>query len=244
MQFEYVRDLLKDDKDELVDYYWEVAKEDENPALRFQAACALATFDPENEHWENEEFRNFVAGHLVGVRPSELLPWSNALRPVKDHLVEPLSTIYRNPDAGEQVRSFATDTLADYLSDDAEELFDLLADANEKQFGPIFGKLTAHQERAIALGNAEVAKTLAEDASEADKEALAMRQANAAVMLLRMDAADQVWPLLKHSPDPRVRSYIIHWLSPRGGDAADHRSLRAGNRCHDQTSVAAVSGRV
>ncbi len=72
--------------------------------------------------------------------------------------------------------------------------------------------------RAIALGNAEVAKTLCTDASEDDKEALAMRQANAAVMLLRMDAAEQVWPLLKHSPDPRVRSYIIHWLSPRGGD--------------------------
>jgi formylglycine-generating enzyme required for sulfatase activity len=52
------------------------------------------------------------------------------------------------------------------------------------------------------------------------KESLAMRQANAAVMLLRMDAAEQMWLLLKHSPDPRVRSYIIHWLSPRGGDAA------------------------
>jgi formylglycine-generating enzyme required for sulfatase activity len=38
--------------------------------------------------------------------------------------------------------------------------------------------------------------------------------------LLRMDAAEQMWPLLKHSADPRVRSYIIHWLSPRGGDVA------------------------
>jgi formylglycine-generating enzyme required for sulfatase activity len=32
-----------------------------------------------------------------------------------------------------------------------------------------------------------------------------------------------VWPLLKHSPDPRVRSYLIHYLSPRlppqGGDS-------------------------
>jgi hypothetical protein len=37
-------------------------------------------------------------------------------------------------------------------------------------------------------------------------------------MLLWMDAAEKVWPLLKHSPDPRARSYIIHWLSPRGGD--------------------------
>src|SRR5262245_29473088 len=28
-----------------------------------------------------------------------------------------------------------------------------------------------------------------------------------------------VWPLLKHSPDPRVRSYLIHRLYPLGTDA-------------------------
>jgi formylglycine-generating enzyme required for sulfatase activity len=128
-------------------------------------------------------------------------------------------TIYRNPDAGDQVRSFATDTLADYLSGNAERLFDLLADANEMQFGPMFDKLNNHREKATAFGNTEVSKTLATSASENSKEALAMRQANAAVMLLRMDAAENVWPLLKHSPDPRVRSYIIHWLSPRGGNS-------------------------
>ncbi|MCH7685356.1 MAG: SUMF1/EgtB/PvdO family nonheme iron enzyme, partial [Planctomycetes bacterium] len=138
--------------------------------------------------------------------------------PVKDHLSAPLAAIYRDGKKDVQVRGFAADTLADYLSDDAEGLFDLLADANEKQLGPMFGKLSKHRERAIALGNAEVAKTSKQDASEADKEALAMRQANAAVLLLRMDAAENVWPLLKHSPDPRVRSYIIHWLSPQGGD--------------------------
>lgn len=220
MQFEHVRDLLKDDKDELVASYWKIARTGEAPELRFQAACALARYDSENEHWRNEDFQTFIADHLVGVLPSELLPWRNALRPVKDHLTDALSTIYRNPDAGEQVRLFATDTLADYRSDNAEGLFELLSAASEKQFGTIFNKLDLHREQAVALGNAEVSKTPAEDASEADKEALAKRQANAAVMLLRMDAPDQVWPLLKHSPDPRVRSYIIHWLNPRGGDAA------------------------
>jgi len=218
-QFQYVRDLLKDDKSDLINDYWEIAKTGENPSLRFQAACALASYDTANEHWESDDFSKFVADHLVSVRPSELLPWTNALRPVKDHLVGPLATIYRNPEAGEQVRSFATDTLSDYLSADADGLFSLLADSSEQQFGVVFGKLSDHQERAIELGTTEVTKTPPADASEADKELLAMRQANAAVMLLRMDAAENVWPLLKHSPDPRVRSYIIHWLSPRGGDA-------------------------
>jgi formylglycine-generating enzyme required for sulfatase activity len=47
-----------------------------------------------------------------------------------------------------------------------------------------------------------------------------MRQADAAVALLRMDQPAKVWPLLRHSPDPRVRSYLIHRLSPLGADPA------------------------
>ena len=219
MQFEPVRNLLDKHKSDLVADYWQIAKDSgQAPARRFQAACALATYDPDNEHWQDQDFVEFVAGHLVKVLPSELLPWRNALHPVKDHLTAALVVIYRDANKGEQVRGFATDTLADYLSDDADGLFDLLVDANETQFAPMFEKLTAHQEQAVALGTAEVAKTPTNDASEDAKEVLAMRQANAAVMLLRMDAAEQVWPLLKHSPDPRVRSYIIHWLGPRGGD--------------------------
>ncbi len=54
---------------------------------------------------------------------------------------------------------------------------------------------------------------------EGDKERLAKRQANAAVALLKLNQSEKVWPLLKHSPDPRVRSYLIHRLSPLGADA-------------------------
>lgn len=54
--------------------------------------------------------------------------------------------------------------------------------------------------------------------SEEAKETLAKRQANAAVALVRMGHGEEVWPLLKHSPAPRVRSWIIHRLSPVGAD--------------------------
>jgi serine/threonine protein kinase/formylglycine-generating enzyme required for sulfatase activity/tetratricopeptide (TPR) repeat protein len=51
-----------------------------------------------------------------------------------------------------------------------------------------------------------------------NKEQLAVRQANAAVALLRMGIADQVWPLLKHRPDPRLRSYLLDHLASCGAD--------------------------
>ncbi len=55
---------------------------------------------------------------------------------------------------------------------------------------------------------------------EVKKEDLAQRQANAAIGLLRMGQADRVWPLLKHSPDPRLRSWIIHQLGATGSEPA------------------------
>jgi eukaryotic-like serine/threonine-protein kinase len=55
-------------------------------------------------------------------------------------------------------------------------------------------------------------------AADESRETLAKRQANAAVALLRMNQPETVWPLLKHSSDPRLRSYLIHRLSPMGAD--------------------------
>ena len=50
------------------------------------------------------------------------------------------------------------------------------------------------------------------------KDRLAERQARAAVALVRMGKAEEVWPLLRHSADPRLRSFILNWLSPLGAD--------------------------
>src|SRR5262249_16209601 len=51
------------------------------------------------------------------------------------------------------------------------------------------------------------------------KEKLAKRQANAAAVLLKMGKPEKVWPLLKHSPDPRTRTYLIHRFGPLAVDA-------------------------
>lgn len=55
---------------------------------------------------------------------------------------------------------------------------------------------------------------------DGSKETLAQRHAIAAVALLRLGQPEKVWPLLAHGPDPRVRSYLVHQLSPLGADPA------------------------
>jgi formylglycine-generating enzyme required for sulfatase activity len=54
--------------------------------------------------------------------------------------------------------------------------------------------------------------------SEDAKDRLAERQARAAAAMVRLGKAEAVWPLLRHSPDPRLRSFIVNWLSPLGAD--------------------------
>jgi formylglycine-generating enzyme required for sulfatase activity len=48
---------------------------------------------------------------------------------------------------------------------------------------------------------------------------LAKKQASTGVALLVMGKGEKVWPLLKHSPDPTLRSYLIERLGPGGVDA-------------------------
>ena len=54
--------------------------------------------------------------------------------------------------------------------------------------------------------------------TEETRDQLAERQARAGVALVRMGKAEEVWPLLRHSADPRLRSFIVNWLSPLGAD--------------------------
>jgi formylglycine-generating enzyme required for sulfatase activity/tetratricopeptide (TPR) repeat protein len=50
------------------------------------------------------------------------------------------------------------------------------------------------------------------------KDQLAERQARVAISLVRMSKAEEVWTLLRHSADPRLRSFILNWLNPLGAD--------------------------
>ena len=96
-------------------------------------------------------------------------------------------------------------------------LANLLMDSEEAHFAVLFEKLKAHQQAVVPLLEEEMVKLLPE-ATETEKDGLAKRQARAAVALIRMDKAEEVWSLLRHSADPRLRSFVVNWLSPLGAD--------------------------
>ena len=94
-------------------------------------------------------------------------------------------------------------------------------DADPKAYASLFPVAQQQAAGVLPVLQAEIAKSLAsvnEEGSEEAKDRLAERQARAAIALVRLGDADEVWPLLRHSADPRLRSFIVNWLNPLGAD--------------------------
>ncbi len=211
-----LRDALSLHKEELRDELWAIA---EKPAPgkeehRLRAASALADYDPEDSRWER--IQGQVAIDLVSVPTVFLATWMNCLHPVRPKLVAPLSDIFRDTKRRETDRSLATDVLADFASDQPDVLTELLLDADEKQFAVLYPRLKVYKETAPRLLEEGFTKELPQDAPGEAREKLASRKANAAVALLLLGRPEMVLNSLKHCPDPRTRSYVIHRLSPLG----------------------------
>jgi len=217
-QFTVVRGALWPHRQAIVESLWKTALDSRKPVeRRFQVGCALAFYAPADNRWKSID--SLVASHLVSLQASEFLAWREALRPAKQQLLKPLGSIYRNTSENAQHRAYATETLVDYTADDSMGLLDLLADAEPFQFRTVFGKF-AIQQQAIALARHELGKQPTPQASDDEQEVWAKRQANSAIALYLLGDYDTAFPALKFSPDPRVRSYIIHWLAVLGGDPA------------------------
>jgi serine/threonine protein kinase/formylglycine-generating enzyme required for sulfatase activity len=215
-----LRDALAAYSDGLRDTFWAVAMMPEKgkEPKRLRAAAALAKYDPESENWA--KCIALVVNDLVVENPVYLGQWSAAFRPVKKWLRVPLTDIFRDRNAGRAAeRTLATSLLADYCADQPRVLADLLMDADDKQFAVIYPAFAAQGDRGLAVLTGEIDKKLPPNAEENARENLAERQANAAVALLRMNQPAKVWPLLRHTPDPRVRSYLIHRFGPLGAHA-------------------------
>jgi formylglycine-generating enzyme required for sulfatase activity len=97
----------------------------------------------------------------------------------------------------------------------------LLMDANQEEFDAIFAILKDIGKAGVLMLNSELAQLPfgpEVPSSDPKREIRAKRHANAAVALLRMRQPSKVWPLLKHGPDPRVRSYLVHRFAPLSVD--------------------------
>ncbi len=214
--------LMRENHQAPVDRLWKVL-DDSNADTdrRFRAACALAFVDAAADTRRWDAVSGFVADRLLESvlnNPSHYSSLIKTLRPVRDRLISPLSRTFRDPGKPESERSLATSILSDYAADRPDVLADLLMDAAGPQFNILFAQAKASASQTTTVLDSELAKKPSLGAKEDDKDKLAQRQARAAVALVRLGRTERVWPLLRHSADPRLRSFIVNWLTPLGAD--------------------------
>jgi eukaryotic-like serine/threonine-protein kinase len=182
---------------------------------RFRAACVLAEYDPQGADWP--QVSKDVAGMLVAENPLVLGQWAALLHGASDHLIEPLSQIFRDPKGVASQRALATSVLTDYAAQRPEVLIELVLDSEPAQFVQLMPLLARHRNVAIGPLNSELGKHA--DGNDA-LEKLASRQAQAAAALIQLGRGELAWVKLEHRPNPRTRTYLIHRLGLQRTDPA------------------------
>jgi serine/threonine protein kinase/formylglycine-generating enzyme required for sulfatase activity len=214
-----LRQALRPYQDELRTKLWAAAEHPppNRESQRLRAACALALYDRNSQRWDKVSAA--LADDLVALNPVHLGPWSKGFLPVKARLLEPLSAIFRSPQADRSAeRILAANLLADYAAEEPQRLARLLLEANEKQFAILVPRLQQAGAAGVPVLEAELKRQPQAKGSEEDQVMLTRRQANAAVALLRLGRPEPAWRLLHHTNNPTVRSYLVHRLGPLGAD--------------------------
>jgi formylglycine-generating enzyme required for sulfatase activity len=207
LDFPVIRDALAPHAAAVTDGLWDLLEtEVADPGGRFRAAAALAAYDANSARWE--PVSRWVAEHLVAQSSLALPRWVEALRPARNQLTPVLAARFQ-----EGPTPVAAAIIADYAAEQFEVQATVLAYAPPESFVVLFPQMERRPEQAVRALTAEIDRI----PREGDKpNELAARRANLAIALLRLGAGDRLWPMLKTSPDPRARSFIIDRLGPLG----------------------------
>ena len=130
------------------------------------------------------------------------------LEPARRHLVDSLVAIFRKPPLPEY-RPLAASVLQNYASDLPELLADLVVEADPRSFGALYEALHSKPDAAKMMIKRLGPSSPADTSGPSDTIRPA-QQANAAITLLKLGEQAHVWPLLVWTPDPLLRSEIIH----------------------------------
>ena len=141
--------------------------------------------------WQQGVSRD-VAARLVAEPGLEIARWADALRPARRHLVEPLAALLVEEGHDAAVRRTITGLYNDYAE----------------------GLPGAYEVLEKEAGLKDAPATHADELRARQK-----RQVNAAVALAAVGRWQYVKPLLRHTSEPTIRSYVIDRLGPGGVDA-------------------------
>lgn len=180
-----IREMLLPREPRWTEILWEeLLRVWEDSDRRFRAAVVLAAHTSEDARWTNVS--SFVADRLVGQDALTLSIWAEALQPVGGHLLPKLARILADERRNVAQRSTSAVLYQKFANDVLES------------YAPLDKML---------------AEPTASSSWDGVRVALVKRQVNVGVGLASMGRTDKLWPLLKHTPDPTRRSFLIDRLT-------------------------------
>lgn len=208
---------LSPNEKQLTPQLWKVAKTGSGDQ-RLRAAAALAQYDVENPDWK--EIKDDVVTVLVLVPTVEERQWIEILKPAAAHLVDSLEARYRDRSPSRDIeRPMIATALAEYLQADPSRLLKLLLLAeSDREFEPLLQALKTHGK--VATSSLQELLSQSPLVEGEARDAFIKQQANAAVALLQLGEGDAVWPCLRHSEHPTLRSFIIDRVARLGTEFA------------------------
>ena len=234
-QFPVVRKALLPYKVSLIEGLWGVLEDDQtDSSQKFQASASLAEYSPDDERWQ--QMAPFVAQYLTNVVPSVTLgQWRQLFLPGNTQLTGPLIAIHADRTRTETQRENAAFVLSDFLKDQPAKLCDVILVADElREYAPLIETLKSHaatmmqplltEMRAAMPVHLAVSNDKFPESDQPRRDAHWKRQSLAAVTLVHLGYPDELWSLLKFSPDPSLRSFIINHLGKLG---TNHNTLAA-----------------
>jgi formylglycine-generating enzyme required for sulfatase activity len=156
------RDVLDENNHgtDLIEQLWKLADDTmASETVRFRALVGLAKFAQDDRRWQKAIPR--LIEELLGrnSNPLHLGKWVEALNPMRDMLIKPLSVEFRDRTLERSARrDVAAQVLAVYAADRPETLCELLLDADATQHASLRKLLDAHREKVIQSMEAELAK--------------------------------------------------------------------------------------
>jgi eukaryotic-like serine/threonine-protein kinase len=183
--------------------------ESAEPGARLRVACVLAAA---------ETSAGSGLAEALLAEPRRAVPqWVELLGTAVHLLITPLGDLCRDSGREATVRSTAAEALAEVLERRHEpvKLAQFMVDSLPDSSRVLLQELVARERpaRVTASLRAVLSEVVDDPYNEVAKDALAGRQAAAAIALLALGEPDLLWPLLRHRPDPRLRSILIDRLA-------------------------------
>ena len=209
-EFLAIRRVLAPYADQLRGELWLQAMHDEENSAedRFRAASALALYDPEATHWKT--IADDVASQLLVGETSDVLAWTDVIRPVRVPLLPALKRIFRGGEDAEQ-RYRAAAVISELFHEDTKLLVEQLRVAEQRQLRPLLPKLAALPDAAELL-NSALAK------AEGFDESKVRERANLASALFAIGDPTALSQSMKQSRDMSTRALLVHTLGAAGVD--------------------------